>query len=363
MSDNKNYKILNKEEKNKELTTEIEISIDFIESLREKAIKSIGKEVELKGFRKGTAPDKMVVEHVGEAKIFEEMAFEAINQILPVIMIEEKINSLTQPQISITKIAPKNPVVLKASFILMPEIELADYKKIAKSIERKDGQKIEDKEIEDYINYLRKSRAESEALKNKTTGEISDKERANNDSEKDTQISEKELPVFDDEFVKTLGNFKDVDDFKNQLKENMSAEKDRQSKEKRRIEIIEKIISESKVELPDILVEEELDRMVEQFRSDIRNYRMEPEDYLKEIKKTEKDLRSEWRTDAEKRAKMNLVLPKIALEEKIEADKEKVEHEAHHLVEHHKVDEVRAKQYVEYVLRNEAVLKFLEELN
>jgi UDPglucose 6-dehydrogenase len=63
------------------------------------------------------------------------MAFEAVNQILPVIMIEEKINSLTQPQISITKIAPKNPVLLKASFVLMPEIELADYKKIAKSIE------------------------------------------------------------------------------------------------------------------------------------------------------------------------------------------------------------------------------------
>lgn len=355
MPDNKNYKILNKEEKNKELTTEIEISIDFVESLREKAIKSIGKEVELKGFRKGTAPDKMVVEHVGEAKLFEEMAFEAINQILPVIMIEEKINSLTQPQISITKIAPKNPVTLKASFILMPEIELADYKKIAKSIEKKEEQKIEDKEIEDYINYLRKSRAESEALKKKTSGEVSDNENTENNSEV-------ELPIFDDEFVKSLGNFKDVEDFKKQLKENMSAEKERQTKEKRRVEIIEKIISESKVELPDILVEEELDRMVEQFRSDIRNYRMEPEDYLKEIKKTEKDLRNEWRTDAEKRAKMNLVLPKIALEEKIEADKEKVEHEAHHLVEHHKVDEVRAKQYVEYVLRNEAVLNFLEEL-
>ena len=90
--------------------------------------------------------------------------------------------------------------------------------------------------------------------------------------------------------------------------------------------------------------------------------RIEPTEYLKEIKKTEKDLRDEWKVDAEKRAKMNLILPKIALEEKIEADPEKVEHEAQHLAEHHKVDATRAKQYVEYVLRNEAVLKFLEEV-
>jgi FKBP-type peptidyl-prolyl cis-trans isomerase (trigger factor) len=348
MFEDKNYKILNKEEKNKELTAEIEVNAEFVESFRTKAVKSIGKEVELKGFRKGTAPEKMVVDYVGEAKIFEEMAFEAVNQILPVLMITEKINALTQPQVSITKIAPKNPVTFKATFTLMPEIELADYKKIAKSIERKDDVKIDEKEIEDYINYLVKSRAESDALKNKTAG-----------SEAQDEIK---LPEFNDEFVKTLGNFKTVEEFKTQLKENMSVEKERHTKEKRRIEIIEKIIEESKVELPDILINEELDRMVEQFRSDIRNYKMEPEEYLKEIKKTEKDLRDEWKADATKRAKMNLILPKIGSAEKIEADKEKVEHEAKHLAEHHKVDEIRAKQYVEYVLRNEAVLKFLEEL-
>jgi len=355
MTKDKNYKIINKEEKNKELNIEVEVTDDYTESFRSKAIKAIGSEVELKGFRKGTAPEKMIVDYVGEAKIFEEMAFQAINQILPVIMVEEKINSLTQPQISITKIAPKNPVCFKASFVLMPEIELADYKKIAKSVEKKDAVIIEDKEIEEYINYLRKSRAESEALKKKTSGEKTEDKKEGDDEKT-------ELPEFNDDFVKSLGNFKDVEDFKKQLKENMSLEREKQTKEKRRIEIVEKIISESKVEIPDILIEEELDRMVEQFKSDIRNYRMEPEDYLKEIKKTEKDLREEWRADATKRAKMNLILPKIAIEEKIEADKEKVKHEAHHLVEHHKVDEVRARQYVEYVLRNEAVLKFLEEV-
>ena len=354
MTENKNYKILNKEEKNKKLTAEIEISVDFVESLRAKALKTIGKEVELKGFRKGTAPEKMVIDYVGEEKVFEEMAFEAVNDILPIIMIEEKINSLTQPEIAITKIAPKNPVVIKASFILMPEIALSDYKKIAKSIERTDKVVVDDKEIEDYIEYLRKSRGESEALKNKTAGGISD--------EKAKEKTEVILPEFNDEFVKALGNFKNVEDFKTQLKENMSAEKERQTKEKRRIQIIEKVIEESKVDLPEILVEEELDRMVEQFNSDIRNMKIEPAEYLKEIKKTEKDLRGEWKVDAEKRAKMNLILPKIALDEKIEADPEKVEHEAQHLAEHHKVDATRAKQYVEYVLRNEAVLKFLEEL-
>jgi len=221
MTENKNYKILNKEEKNKKLTAEIEISIDFVESLRTKALKTIGKEVELKGFRKGTAPEKMVADYVGEEKVFEEMAFEAVNEILPIIMIEEKINSLTQPEIAITKIAPKNPVVIKASFILMPEIVLADYKKIAKSIEKKDKVSVDDKEIEDYIEYLRKSRGESEALKNKTAGGITSEDAKNiKDTEGKTELV---LPEFNDEFVKALGNFKNVEDFKTQLKENMSA--------------------------------------------------------------------------------------------------------------------------------------------
>ncbi|MFC1775564.1 hypothetical protein ACFLY0_01860, partial [Patescibacteria group bacterium] len=82
---------------------------------------------------------------------------------------------------------------------------------------------------------------------------------------------------------------------------------------------------------------------------------------IKHIKKTEEDLKKEWRTDAEKRAKTQLVLNKIAVEEKIVPEKEKIDHEVKHLMEHYKdADENAARSYVETILTNELVFQFLE---
>jgi trigger factor len=358
MNDNKKYKIIKKEEKNRQLEIELEIEQNFVESFKNKSIKNIGKDVEIKGFRKGMAPEKLIIDQIGEIKILEEMAFQAINEILPVLIMEEKINALTHPQINITKIAPNNPVALKIIFILLPEIELADYKKIALDTERNENVVVEEKEIEDYINYIRKTRSEADNLKNKTTNS----DTTQNKEEKTDSAEKINLPEFNDEFVKSLGNFENVADFKKQLRENMESQKKEHEKEKRRIAIVEKIIEKSKISLPDILVEEEMERMVEQFKNNIKQYKMEPDDYLKEIKKTENDLRNEWRGDAIKRAKMNLLLPKIAELEKISADPTEVDHEVKHLQEHHQIDAGRARQYVQFVLNNQMVLKFLEDL-
>jgi FKBP-type peptidyl-prolyl cis-trans isomerase (trigger factor) len=82
-----------------------------------------------------------------------------------------------------------------------------------------------------------------------------------------------------------------------------------------------------------------------------------------ELKKTEEDLLKEWHTDATKRAKMNLILPSIAKDEKITPDAKRLEKELEHLKEHHKdIDENQAKSYLTHVLTNEAVFEFLENL-
>ena len=170
-----------------------------------------------------------------------------------------------------------------------------------------------------------------------------------------------DLPEVNDDFVKTLGNFKTVDDFKKELKKNMLTDKENKAKESRRIKMIEKIIDESKVDVPNVMVEQEIERMLSKFKHDIQNFKMNPEDYLKQINKTEDDLKKEWKPDAIKRSKMNLILPKIAAEEKIKADEEAVKKELEHLKSHDKdLNEEHAKVYVEHVLTNEAVFKFLE---
>ena len=98
-----------------------------------------------------------------------------------------------------------------------------------------------------------------------------------------------------------------------------------------------------------------------QFKADIAQMGLQPDEYLKHIKKTWEELRKEWRPDAEKRAKIQLMLQKISLEEKIEPKKEDVEKEIKNLMEHYKgADPERIKAYVEMVLVNDAVIKFLE---
>jgi len=171
------------------------------------------------------------------------------------------------------------------------------------------------------------------------------------------------LPEVNDEFVKKLGDFKDVSDFKIKLKENIAKEKELKAKDKKRLLILEEIIKDSKIEMPKALIENELDKMEGQFKGDIANMGLQPEDYLKHIKKTWEDLRKEWKPDAEKRSKTQLILQKIALEEKLEPKKEDVEKESKHLKEQYKeADPERIKAYVEMIMVNEMVIKFLEEI-
>ena len=351
MTENKNYKIKNKEEKPGEVTLDIELEKDFLEKYKDKAIENLGKDVEVKGFRKGMAPKEMILEKVGEMSILEEQTHQALQDILPSLVISEKIEALTAPKITITKIAVGSNLEFKASFALMPKVDLADYKKIAKSIKKADKIEVTTEEIDKYIEYIRKNKAEAEYLKKKTSGEKVDE-------------SEKEkLPELNDEFVKSLGNFKDLEDFKQQLKENMQKDKEIHEKGKRRTEIMEKIIEGSKIDMPDLIIEDELDRMTKQYQADIEQTGIKFEDYLKEIKKTTEDLRKEWRADAVKRAKMNLILPKIAKSENISAEKEHVDTELKLLMKQHdKIDENSARLYLGHILTNEKVFEFLETL-
>ena len=231
----------------------------------------------------------------------------------------------------------------------MPEIKLPDYKKIAKkenAVEEK-VEEVTEKQIEETIEQIRKMYAKQ----NHT--------HAHGEMHKDDE--ELPLPEINDEFVKKLGDFKDVTDFKVKLKINIAKEKEFHAKDKKRGVMLEKLVVETKIEMPKVVIESELDKMEGQFKADIAQMGLQPEEYLKHIKKTWEDLRKEWRPDAEKRAKTQLILQKISLEEKIEPKKEDMEKEIKNLLKQHEsADPERVKAYVEMVLINDAVIKFLE---
>ena len=115
------------------------------------------------------------------------------------------------------------------------------------------------------------------------------------------------------------------------------------------------------MELPELLVEIELDKILYRMESDITQMGLKFEDYLTHLNKTREDLRKEFRADAEKKAKLALVLNDIAKAENIKADEELVAKEVAAILEHYKdADPERAQMHAEQVLTNERIFQFLE---
>jgi len=350
-------KIEIKKLENSEIEITGAIPAEVLEVHKGKAVKNLSANIEIQGFRKGHVPENILVQKVGEGAILEEMADLALREEYPKIVIENKIDAIGKPEVSITKIAKDNPLEFKIKVAVMPEVELTDYKAIAKKVmAKKESVEVTEKEIEDTIMEIRKMRAQAAAAQKKPKGE--EKTDISTDV-KDKK--EEELPEINDEFVKTLGDFKNIEDFKEKLKSNLKQEKEKKAQDKKKAETIEEIIKDSTISLPNILVKSELDKMTAQFKDDVMRSGGTFEEYLKHIKKTEEDIRKEWRTDAEKRAKSQLIVNKIAIEEKIVAPKEEIEKQVKQLLEHYKdADPQRARIYIETVLTNEKVFEFLE---
>ena len=221
------------------------------------------------------------------------------------------------PHVHITKIANNSPITFKIVGAVMPEIKLPNYKKIAAKVngEKTEPAEATEKEIEETIAEIKKQKPD----------------------------------------------LKWEDDFKDKIKDGIKKEKEFKAKDKKRMAIIEKILEDSKITMPKVLVDSELRKMQAQFEDDIARAGLKVEDYLKHLKKTKEDLAKDWTPDAEKRAKVQLIITKIALEEKIEADPEVVKKEVENLLKIYKdATADRTKAYVEMMLTNEKVFEWLE---
>ena len=325
-----------------------EIKAEDIESYRTKAIAKIQKDLVLPGFRPGHVPENILIKHVGDLFVYNEMAEMAINESFADIIVEAKINFITMPNVQLNKIAVGNPVEFKIVGPVMPEIKLADYKKIAKTEMKKADEPTEatDKELDETVDEIRKNYA----LRNH---EHKEGEEHSHDN--------LPLPELNDEFVKKLGAFKDVADFKEKIKDGIKKEKEFKNRDKERLAIIEKLIEDSKIELPKLLVDSEIRKMEAQFQDDLARAGLKMDDYLKHLKKSKDDLVKEWTPDAEKRAKVQLIVSRIAIEEKLEADQEQVKKEVEALMKAYPgATEDRTKAYVEMMLINEKVFAWLE---
>jgi trigger factor len=336
---------------NKMIEIKAEVPADIFEGYRGKAVQRLGAEIEIDGFRKGKAPANVIEKKVGEETVLREMAEMVISEEYPKIIQDKNIDAIGQPLVSLTKLAKGNPLEFSIKTAVMPEINLPDYKKIAKDTGKKVLVEVSDKEVDDALLQVRRMRAHQEMHDN----------GVEHDDHNPANIKEEDLPELTDDGAKSFGPFETVEALKKAVKENLEGDKLRQEQEKNRIAIVEKIVEETKAEIPDMLIEIETENMFARLRSDLERFGSKLEDYLKNIGKSEDELRKEWRAEAEKRAKLQLVIEKIADKEKITADQEAVDAEVKKVSEAYPdTNEFRARQYIEVTMRNEEVFKMLE---
>lgn len=183
-------------------------------------------------------------------------------------------------------------------------------------------------------------------------------------------VQERDIPVLDDAFAKGLGSFESLEDLQKKISEGMLEEKRLHFKEEGRTALLDALVADTVIDFPEILVEEEQNRMASEFQLQIENMGMPFEQYLERVGKSLDVLKQDWIEQAKKRLAAGLILEKLAEEDQIEVDSKDVEHEMNIILQQYKrvqdaeknIDLERLYTATRGRLRNEKVFEMLEKL-
>lgn len=359
-----------------------EVPYVYLEKYRAHAVEHVQHGIEMPGFRPGHIPEAILIQKVGEMALITDMAEHALEDAYREIVAHHAIDVVGHPQVSITKLAKDNPLGFSITVPVMPDFSLPDYKKIAGTINKdKESTEVTDDDVTAQIEEILRQKVAYERLQEKARlkAEVEKQKAALGDTALPTPESEAQkavdeavedpstlpLPELTDEYVKTLGTpgqFNTVQEFKDKIREHLTVQKAQDVAARHRAKFTDDIIDKTDIVLPQVMIDAEINQMFAQMNEDLARANLKIEDYLNHIKKSKEDLIAEWTPAASKRAKLQLVLNKIAKEESITPDSSLVDHEVSGLLERYKdADESRVRVYVSSVLQNDAVMKMLEE--
>lgn len=347
-----------------EIYLHVEIAIDEITKFRAEAVKNLGSTMKVDGFREGKVPEKIIIDRLGEIAVLEEAGQLALEKHYGDIILATEVKPLGSPRVLVTKVAPGEAFGVKINFSTLPETKIADYKKLAKStfaLDQKTQEETEarlevkDSEIDEAIKNLQGEVAHRQYHDQNPHDHSHNHEGAAPGDEK------MPLPEVNEEFIKQFGDLKTIEEFRAKIAEGMKQEKARKEVEKARLTLMESLIEKSDIKMPRMMIDSELNRMTSEMSAQVEQMGMKLADYLKHIGKTEDDMRKDWENDATKRAKTQIIMNHIAVEEKLEPSKEGVDKEVDTLMKMYQdADKMRATIYVEQFMTNDLVWKFLE---
>lgn len=318
-----------------------ELGAEAFEHYIKKTTVKIVADTEIDGFRKGKAPEKLVLEKMGEDRLLHQSAEAALQAEWPKVLEENNIEAIGQAEFHILKIARGNALAWKAAVAVLPEITLPDYKGVAKSVNAKKeipAIEVTDKEVDETLAYIQKVRAPKDSSP----------------------------PPLDDAYARAIGNFPDLQALKNNIRDGIVAEKETKAREEHRKKIVEGIEKGCSVEIPEVMILAEQGKMLQEFQANIQDMGLKWDDYLAHMKKTEEELKKDWAADAVKRVRIGLMVDAVAQREKIEPREDEIFEHVERILQLYtdedrkNIDPDRIRDYAYSIVRNEKVLEFLE---
>ena len=414
-----NSKITNKS--NIEVELEITVEAEEFNEFFAKALLSMGKDLEIKGFRKGNAPKESIEEHFGLEKILVTAADLAVNDAYKKAIIENKIEAIFYPSVQVKKMAKGNDFIFTTKTAVIPEIKLPDYSKIV-SKEEKKKVAVTDEEVNKSLTWLAKSRSKLTVKNDKAqkgdfieieysiagnngepikdgfilgegrmlpgfednlVGMKANEEKKNVELDsngkkfivdvKIISVQNAELPKINDDFAKSLGEFKDLESLKKNIAAGILKEKEQAEIQRQRFELLEKISEKTNIELPEVLIENEQKQIITGVKDQVaQNLKIKFTDYLERVKKTEDELFASFKSEAIKKIKNFLILKEIAKKENIIVTEEEVTAEVNKTLAKYPTKEEAAKitggnitklkEYTREVIKNDKVFQILDNL-
>lgn len=378
------------EKKQGEVTLEINVSKDALEKATKIVAEDLAKAVKIDGFRPGKAPVFMIEKEVGKDRFWAEVIDKVVPEAYYEALISEEISPISQPKVNIKTFVPNEELVFEASIAVLPEIENFVYKnlkikeekpvlnkkdeedalevllersKAEKIVERaaKEGDRVEI----DFKGTLKGLPFEGGESKNhpvvlgskafipgfeekvigKKPGEEFDFDitfpkdyHAKNLAGQKTNFKVKLHRIYEpqeqkasDEWAKTVG-FETLAQLKEEIKKQLQTEKELEAKRKTEEALMEEILKKNKVVAPEILVDEEVHKMVHEAEHNLSHSGLTMEKFLEMSNKTLPEIEKEMRPEAEKRTKIGMVLGEVAKAKEIKIGEKDIDKEVEELM-------------------------------
>lgn len=391
-------------EKNK---YELEISVDKdkFEDAVSKVFKREQKRISVPGFRKGKAPRTIIEKYYGEGVFYED----AINMLYPseyeAAVKEAGIEPVDRASVEVLSVG-KDGLEFKATVTVKPEVELGEYKGI-KAVKK--IYKVTDDEVEHELSHVQERNARILSVEDRAAqnGDIvvidyegfvdnvpfegGKAEKQNLELGSKTfipgfedqivghnigdefdvnvtfpeeyhakelagkaavfkvklhEIKTRELPALDDEFAKDVSEFDTLDEYKADIKKHIQEAKDRRAANDVEDAIIDQIIAGMKAEIPEVMFENSIDNMVNDFAYRLQMQGLNLDTYLQYTGMDMDSFRKTFREQAERQVKIRLALEKIAELEKLEASAEDLENEYKKIADQYKIDVEKVKSAI-----------------